>query len=87
MGQGPVQARDLVLGQMYVECQRAYAPMDTAHLQLNRPYGADKQGEGGQDGQHPERQPGIVIKPWQPDMPYLKELRAAKDTADASPSI
>jgi tetratricopeptide (TPR) repeat protein len=24
------------------------------------------------------RQPGIVIKPWEPDTPYLKELRAAK---------
>ena len=23
-------------------------------------------------------EPGIVIKPWQPDMPYLKELQAAK---------
>ena len=28
------------------------------------------------------RQPGIVIKPWQPDMPYLKDLRAAKGKAD-----
>ena len=28
------------------------------------------------------RQPGIVIKPWQPDMPYLKELQAAKGKAD-----
>ena len=28
------------------------------------------------------RQPGIVIQPWNPDTPYLKELRAAKDKAD-----
>jgi tetratricopeptide (TPR) repeat protein len=28
--------------------------------------------------QSPSRQPGIVIKPWEPDTPYLKELRAAK---------
>jgi Ca-activated chloride channel homolog len=25
--------------------------------------------------------PGIVIKPWQPDMPYLKELQSAKEKA------
>ncbi|HLA85461.1 MAG TPA: VIT domain-containing protein, partial [Thermoguttaceae bacterium] len=26
-----------------------------------------------------DRQPGIAIKPWNPDTPYLKKLRAAKD--------
>jgi tetratricopeptide (TPR) repeat protein len=31
-----------------------------------------------QSGQSAERQPGIVIKPWEPDAAYLKELRAAK---------
>jgi len=28
------------------------------------------------------RQPGIAIKPWDPDTPYLKELRAAKHDSD-----
>ena len=31
----------------------------------------------GQDATSGSRQPGIVIKPWEPDTPYLKELRAA----------
>jgi hypothetical protein len=35
-----------------------------------------------QSGQSYGRQAGIVIKPWQPDMPYLKELQAAKGTTD-----
>ena len=40
-------------------------------------------GEGrAQSGQSSARQPGIVIKPWQPDTPYLKELQAAKGKAD-----
>ncbi len=38
-------------------------------------------GNAGAQGGQAARQPGIVIKPWQPDMPYLKELRAAKDSA------
>ena len=37
---------------------------------------------GGAGGRPTARQPGIVIKPWQPDMPYLKDLRAAKGKAE-----
>ena len=37
---------------------------------------------GGQRQQTGGLQPGIVIKPWNPDTPYLKELRAAKGKAD-----
>jgi Ca-activated chloride channel homolog len=42
--------------------------------------GEEMLSEKGKDEKGPEsaREPGIVIKPWQPDMPYLKELRAAK---------
>ena len=32
----------------------------------------------GPDAASGSRQPGIVIKPWEPDTPYLKELRAAQ---------
>ena len=40
--------------------------------------------QGGEEnhGQSSGRQPGIVIKQWNPDMPYLKELRAAKAKGD-----
>jgi Ca-activated chloride channel homolog len=41
--------------------------------------GDDAGGKGGESGKRP---PGIVIRPWQPDTPYLKELQAAKGTVD-----
>ena len=42
-----------------------------------------RQGRGrGQGGESADREPGIVIKPWQPDMPYLKDFQAAKGKGD-----
>ncbi len=38
--------------------------------------------KGGEGVEAPARQPGIVIQPWNPDTPYLKELRAGKDKAE-----
>ena len=42
-----------------------------------------KAGEGTEiaQGSQVGRQPGIVIRPWQPDMPYLKDLQGAKGKA------
>jgi tetratricopeptide (TPR) repeat protein len=45
-------------------------------------YGGEGENGDGQRGQFPARQPGIVIRPWQPDLPYLKDLRAAKGKTD-----
>jgi tetratricopeptide (TPR) repeat protein len=48
---------------------------DVVHLDGSRGVeGGDRSGQGGQ--------PGIVIKPWQPDTPYLKDLQAAKGKTD-----
>ncbi len=59
-------------------------PRIDADVRWNHHRWPAKDGKEGdqQSGQSPERQPGIAIRPWQPDMPYLKDLRAAKGKAD-----
>ncbi len=67
--------------------------LDSEHLNIRGYLGDDKSIRDGdrtgggkddkqQSGQSSARQPGIVIQSWQPDMPYLKELHAAKGKAD-----
>ncbi len=67
--------------------------LDSEHLDIRGYFGDDKSLRDGkrvvggkddrrQPGQSSERQPGIVIQSWQPDMPYMKELQAAKGKAE-----
>lgn len=57
---------------------RADAKSQAAGLKRSEGAKAEKESEE-QDG---TRQPGIVIQPWNPDTPYLKELQAAKGKED-----
>ena len=53
----------------------------TESLAVHNRSTAGKEGEDKSEAS-PAREPGIVIRPWQPDMPYLKELKASKDKGD-----
>ena len=51
-------------------------------LRVEGLYSPSRKAKNGNGRETDAAQPGIVIKPWNPDTPYLKELRAAKGKGD-----